>query len=85
MEEELTFEVYKKEEKKEKVVRFRLSESPGKDEIVLDLVDERGELLPQGILAIINSNGIFLCEKVTPSAGLPLDADGRIKLIPSQP
>lgn len=59
-----------------KTTFLRLREGNGS--IYMDACNEFGEKLLQGNILKIDSDGIVLCEHVSPKIGLPLDDEGRV-------
>lgn len=76
----MKFKVYKEQDKKEKIVRFKIDEHLGG--IRLIAVDEDGERLEKGSILAINPEGkLELYLGIVTDLGLELDELGAIKIV----
>ena len=74
----MNFKVYPKKEDQNQY--FKLKENNGRIELVA--VDKDGNYyLPAGTVLALSKNGIILYPNVNPKLYLPLDHEGRVKVI----
>lgn len=75
----MKLEVYTPPPSPPQTLKLKLEQAPGV--IILGLVDETGKMIPGGNILFISDQGVRLYQSIHSSFGLPLDKDGKIKLI----
>ena len=71
----MKLEVYNDQKEKE-ILQFKINGED--DEIVLVVVDKKGNVLSNGTLLSIGKKGLYLYKNVAKGFGLPLDVSGKI-------
>jgi len=51
------------------------------DGLVLQFVDANFQIIPSGNIARLDKNGMLLFPDINPNLGIPLDDEGKIKII----
>lgn len=63
----------------ETIAQVQLVQANGYVKLVA--VGSNGEPMPKGNLLLIDENGVWLCSRVSPSLGFPLDEYGQLNIL----